>query len=1322
MTQMLRDVVQIQGGFKPSVRLPDDFFDEDNNRHFIESYIPTQETLDIFMRIKDSLQPHSEQRAKLFTGTFGTGKSDLMLMIANYITRSSDAPILRPFFERLHNLNYSKAEVIYDARLGKPPFLLVLLQADTVTTFSSFVLRGLEEALTQVGQQDVLGTTYYRAALEQITEWEDTLPDNIIRLKRVLQDTHGMTLVQLKSRLDSPHADSALRIFREVTHTAIGLPFQPADVIERPSNAFEAVAKKLVERRKFSGIFVIADEFTHLLQNLGESSTSASDIKAIDNLAESAVRSGNNQLHFYVVSLEGFSSAQANTHTSQVALERTGGRFIQDELRSQYMEELISASIAKKHLPEKLFADIITQQDELLTLAMRLWGNRSTGRHDREWLRENIVYGCFPLHPLATYCLPLLNRALAQNERTMFSFLWDEQYGLKAFIEETELASTDGRLNLLSLDGLFNYFEINLREKRSELDLFYQQSKSKLSPQQVNDGLEGRLLRTLVLLDVISGDTNLRTDFDTLSQALGLPPSQELEIKAALKTLEDVGITYPTQAGYYQLVKQGQANPRELRNVIERYAQNFIESPIETLNTNYHLSGRRAMEYNSKRGTDRELSASFVAVSQLLNTTTLDQALQNHDALLWYVVADTEEGRLQARSAAMRLTKQYNQLVVAVPFAPTSLVDCLKRKWAVEQLRYNSDYNRADYQELLSNNGVIGRDYLETFERERQKFDDSSQFEWYYEGKTTSVQTTAQLESLATKVMNIVFPLTPAHATAQHLTRSTRNTSKIRDALDKILNPPIKMSNGKSPADTILKNGAGELGLIFYKDREGAYSIYGVCLPDVREPRLRNSKAVWDVLDKRLSDTSISSWSDTVASLKSPPYGLSDSVLQLFLAAFLSLNRDYITIHSIKNAQEPPVEVSGEKIIKIVESPREYVILYKPLASQQVEFLRGLVNILLPSMGSRRSEVVSLLDQVAILLIQKIKGILIISQQPSTNDLVSVLSDNSQEMVATCERLIEVGHLSRELLKIALLDILPSSVGLSHDSTSWTEEMLTSALSQIDNAYKQLQKISSRLRRSIMQQIGQLFGLAEPSKSEKDVLDAAKKWRIEKVKRVRIDDLKESSDAQELLRFLDDDPHSFEQVFLNTLPSRWKLQDFEQWQALSTKTIYLDRLTRAKLFIENKAESLIPKLSEETIEIQPLIRASASSANHQFLSTQPAVAEPRPSSPGDGSSNSRTTEDTAIEEARQEDSKNVISLNGDEQKQVKMASVLDTGTPTQGEKTLVAEQPTGLLSSQTVAGETAVQAFETIKAIFEMLVPSEQIKLWDMLVQEYDPR
>ena len=170
-------------------------------------------------------------------------------------------------------------------------------------------------------------------------------------------------------------------------------------------------------------------------------------------------------------------------------------------------------------------------------------------------------------------------------------------------LKEADLKTSDGWLNLLSLDGLFPYFEMNIKERRLDLYFLYQQAESKLLPEQVDDGLEGRLLRSLVLLGVTSGDPHLRTNRELLQQALALPPAHSSELLAALGRLEQAGIVYLTQAGYYQLVQQGQANPHELRSIIERYSQEVITSPMALLNEQYKPTNVTATVNTSLRST-----------------------------------------------------------------------------------------------------------------------------------------------------------------------------------------------------------------------------------------------------------------------------------------------------------------------------------------------------------------------------------------------------------------------------------------------------------------------------------------------------------------------------------------------------------------------------------------------------------------------------------------------------------------------------------------------------------------------------------------------
>jgi hypothetical protein len=1310
MTRKMRELVEVQGGFKPSVQLPGDFFDEKLNRHFVESYIPTQEILDIFMSLRDSLQPNSEKRARSFVGTYGTGKSDLMLMIANYVTRGPDEPLLAPFFERLHHLNHAKAEAIYKARLGKPPFLLVLLQADTAVTFSSFVLTGLADSLKAQSLEDLLANTYYQAALKQIEEWEVGYPETIKRLSEVLENDYGRTLNQLKSDLKSSRGDSALEVFRPAAQTASGTPFQPTAVIQRPSEAFAEVAKKIVANGEYSGIFVIADEFTHLLQKLGESSTAA-DSKGIDNLAEAAVRSVSNQLHFYVVSLQSFASAQGSTQVAQAALERSGGRFSQHELRSLNTEELISASIAKLISTDRLFDNAEKQRDDLLTLAMRLWGSRATGKTDREWVQKTIVQGCFPLHPLATYCLSRLNAVLAQNERTMFSFIWDEKRGLNHFIQEANADASNGWIPLLSLDKLFGYFESNLTEKRPDLLKAYQDASQTLSPPQIERGIEGRLLRALVMLDVASGDANLRADRELLRHALGLSTSKMSEVADALNQLEQVGIAYPSQSGHYQLVKPGRANPLELRSQIDRKAQgDNRQSPIISLNSFHKLNNIEAQDYNKERGSDRHLITRFVSPAELSSPVYLTQSLQENDGSLWYVVAASESELENARSTALQLTRQHDQLVVAVPRNPTDLILRFQRKRALEELRESENYKTPDYQELLIDSGLVGKDYITAFEQALRLFEQPSNFQWFRGGRTIPLNTQGHLNLLAKKVMDDVFPATPAHRIRQHLKPSGKS-KYVENVLDKILQAPFqipdKKGGKKTAEEAIVLDGAVELGLINKVKQTGGYATYDLCVPTNQQ---NNSNVVWLLLDAQLRQGT--PWLQIVNTLASRPYGLYPSVLQLFTAAFYRFNRDYLEIYTTTATGERPIDVIGKNIIEMVELPTKYVVRYQPLTDTQRQFLRGLVErALYPGRGQVRNppgETASLRNQIAELLRQWTNDISIAGRRASEDELASILEDVTSETISASVALMKVASLpTAPETAEALINSLPILLGLSSDSLQWTKIQLDITFTLLENACKQLSKFSKKFKAHMAWQVGQHFGLTNPPKHWDDALKAAQNWRKQSVGVLCCTDLAGNPDARDLLDVIDDDPHNFEQAFLNALASRWGLLPFDGWPAISTRDEYLQRLSEAKTAAEAKAEELgrsspITPTPSTIVTTSPVNSTKSPASSKSSKSATNSSASTKSGSLAKSSATGTTTTARATTNYSTTTKKTITRAS--ESSSIGDASVvkeLNNGADTNG---------------------AVEQAFTQIQTIFESISPQEQYALWQRLKEEYDPQ
>src|SRR5258706_10544243 len=143
----LSDLVIVDAGFKPAVHLPDDFDTDEQNAQLIRTYIPTSQSIHFLAEVARSLNSVSNERARMLSGTFGTGKSDLLLMLCNYFLRPVNDPIMQPFYEKLKRINEAQYTIIYQQRANKKPFLVVLLQANAVTPFPGFILHGLEQAL-----------------------------------------------------------------------------------------------------------------------------------------------------------------------------------------------------------------------------------------------------------------------------------------------------------------------------------------------------------------------------------------------------------------------------------------------------------------------------------------------------------------------------------------------------------------------------------------------------------------------------------------------------------------------------------------------------------------------------------------------------------------------------------------------------------------------------------------------------------------------------------------------------------------------------------------------------------------------------------------------------------------------------------------------------------------------------------------------------------------------------------------------------------------------------------------------------------------------
>ncbi len=1038
---------------------------------------------------------------------------------------------------------------------GGTPICWCCWQAADASTFRSFVMSGLVKALDRAGLRHLLGKTVYDTALEVIEGWHNEFPGNITRLERALEEEYGLTLSAFKQDLKGKLADKALERFRTLHPRASGAPFSEADVIQRPADAYEAVANQIADHG-YSGIFVIADEFTHLLEQLAQGS-SASDVKAIDSLASKAVASGTSQMHFYVVSLDNFASAQGLDRQAQLALERSGGRFSAHELKSQYTEELISASIGKLVPASALFGGASAQHDHLLTVAMELWEKGNDSRITKEWIEKTIVQGCFPLHPLTTYCLPRLNHVLAQNERTMFRFIQDDAQGLRHFIETTDGEPNEyGWMPLLALDHLFPYFETTLKDKREDLWQAYLDACSRLAPHELEHGLEGRVLRALVLLEVV-GDPKLRANLERLSDAVNLPPRATDQLTAALEKLEESEITYPSAAGFYQLNRPGQANPRELRRRITQHAQKLDLSPASHLNARYGRYPIIAKEYNSSRGSSRSLAVHFATRNELESPATVNRWQEGAEGVAIYAIASSQQEIDELRTLARNLTRKHAWLVVSVPRVPTLVVQALKSSMAVAAIKQEEKSSSQGVHDILAR---FTDDYTKALNTALDAYDKPQDLEWYFGGQTIGVTTQAERSALASRVVDQRFPFTPAHNQAQHL-RPGNIQAAVRTAMKQILTAPFKLAQSRNAAaEAVLRSGALPLGLIYNVQSSGGYDEY-----DVKEPLPADSHKVWNLIRKNLEDQT--PWGQIVQQLLQPPYGLYPNIVGLFVATFFRIYRDSLTVSQKTRMGSQQVDVTEDVISKLVEKASDYTVLFEPLPDWEQMLLRS-VEQALPA-SYRHSNSGSLRMLVAESCRNWARASNPLAQNVTAEDLARLSGSTSVELFELAYGFRQLASLpNREIVAAALQTQLPILLGLPEDHSVWDEGLLTMKMADLRQACLLLDELPSTLRSYLGDQIGRVFGATEPPLDEKETFRRVREWHSKLTSK----NISLSTEAGFLLSQLRNNPYDLEQVFLKTLAHRWTSEYTVTWKKMTTVNTYLERLAIAVKEIERASQ------------------------------------------------------------------------------------------------------------------------------------------------------
>ena len=601
---MYKDIVSINKNFQASINLEFDL----NNERKIDEYIPTSDICDVLKRYFRSFLGFTNEKATTLVGPYGKGKSFLLLVLSYLISKDKKkTPSYKSLMTRIKAIDKELYELISEFDKRKLKILPVLVNSNYDNVQQSFML-ALNEALNRAGKQDVIPNTIYSVCLNLLNEWNKT--KNTREALNTCIKNEGTTYKELKSGL-SDYSPKAYRDFENIYNCmTIGIKFNPL-ISDDVAKLYSDVNYELT-KSGYTGMFIIFDEFSKFIESAG--SSLMKDLKIIQDFAELASRSSNScQLHLACVTHKSLNLYSDGTNKKD-SFKTVEGRFTEIKFNRSLEEnyQIISAAIRKKDGFEKAFAKWAKDQTNN-AFAMRV---RNTVPFEGTDDFDELLKGCFPLNPLTVYSLIQLSEIVAQNERTLFTFISDtDDHSLNSFIQRKAIA--DG---LFDVDEIYDYFSPLLKkEETNSIRNIWFRAEGTLS--RLDDRNQRRVIKALAVILMINDFDRLSPSYENLSLSLRL---QEDVIKTEVENL--IASHYLRRNAINNHVTFASTNSREIEDQIKVVTKTRGSSlPIEMIaeevdETKYYLPRR----HNEQKKITRFFRSVYLTEEQFMAMSSFD--------------------------------------------------------------------------------------------------------------------------------------------------------------------------------------------------------------------------------------------------------------------------------------------------------------------------------------------------------------------------------------------------------------------------------------------------------------------------------------------------------------------------------------------------------------------------------------------------------------------------------------------------------------------------------------------------------------------------
>lgn len=812
----------------------------------IKSYIPTSRARRTMERVVNTLSANTAPRAWSLVGPYGSGKSAFSVFLSQLMSASTS----------------ETAKTANKVLAGVDPNLAKRFINDTKESegYLKVLITGSPEPLTQRILKALLKTA------------EDHWEGRRGKKPAVIANIRAATLAESVSPTE------VVRLFRAL------------------QSAIEGHAR---------GVILVIDELGKFLEYEARH-YGANDIYLLQAIAEHACRGAKANLFLFVLLHQSFDQyAKGLGQGLKKEWAKVQGRFEEVPFLDTAEQTLRVMSACLQHnfskaesakVKKNIHAIVHTMQhNEALPSAMTLSE------------AESLFMDCYPLHPLAALLLPHLCQRVAQNERTLFSYLGSgEASGFKDTLKT--LRSVD---DFVLPHHVFDYFIANQPSVATDHITSKRWAEVITALDRLGDSVEAEqmMLKNIGLLNIIGSKGGLKAGaniLQTLTQT-------KADCNKTLKALCDKSVVNYRRFSHEYRVWQG--SDFDIDDALEQELQNLGKFSLsEELNKKQSLLPIVARRYTVQNGTLRYFMPVFVDASNY-------QALEIESELprLIFYLATAQDDEKLFNQTVIQHFKQKD--ILALVFSAPQLADATAEVLALQRIHNNNYELKSDpiaKQEFYQRLSVAQR--TETL-LIQDILEHPEQCCWFSDGNKLLIDSKRALQMQLSTILETVYYKSPA--IRNELVNRTKCSSQAAAGRNRLMVSMLQSADqeylgieGYPPERAIYGSVLMETGL--HKKGENGWQLTAPNKNSTLFP-------VWKEIEVFLESTEAQARPLAMLGnlLTRPPFGVKEGLLPILYLAAIRIHQHEVAL--FENRLYIP-EITIEQVERLVKRPEDFSV------------------------------------------------------------------------------------------------------------------------------------------------------------------------------------------------------------------------------------------------------------------------------------------------------------------------------------------------------------------------------------------------------------